>query len=621
MTTTYMMPEPRQRYYNNDGSLAAGCLLYTYAAGGSTPKATYTDSAGATPQANPIVLDAKGEAVIYWSGAYKVDLKTAAGVQITGYPVDNVTPYGSLIDTLRTDLAASSGAGLVGFLQAGTGAVAETVQAKLRESVSVKDFGAVGNGAIVAGAVTGTNDTTAINLAIAACGKTKTLFFPDGLYIVTPGSMSTIQCSVYGPGASFIGSSDGTLAHIFNLSYDEEYPVTLGTGVTGIDAWKTFHVHKITGSPNGDAGMSNVGIHCSHLNESQIYVDVIRGCNRGIHLDGSESDTHQGTNDIYIGHLYQCDVGFLGQGGTAGNMCEANRVSGRYWYGFTTAAISLSGGGTAVRVDNVFDIISIGVGIANGNGIMLDSLCRRNIFRVRSWDSGVSGTGKDIITAGVNNLFQIPALTMSTVTSTGTDIFDTETTMTDGNSRSSMSASAIPSSGTWRVGDKVWNNATATGTAPGWICTTAGAPGTWTEMQALAVSPKFKAVMSGSQAITAGAETTVIFDTATANVTASYNAANGVFQTSRAGYYQISTSVSMSATTMTSASIRLYKNGANDTLLQLLPTTLNTTTLSGSTLVYLNGSTDTISISGNIAAAADASFVGGQFSAVFTQST
>ena len=48
--------------------------------------------------------------------------------------------------SLRADLAASGGAGLVGYLPAGTGAVATTVQSKLRESVSMKDFGAVGDG-------------------------------------------------------------------------------------------------------------------------------------------------------------------------------------------------------------------------------------------------------------------------------------------------------------------------------------------------------------------------------------------------------------------------------------------------------------------------------------------
>lgn len=47
---------------------------------------------------------------------------------------------------LAGKLAAASGASLVGFQAAGSGAVATTVQNKLREVVSVKDFGALGDG-------------------------------------------------------------------------------------------------------------------------------------------------------------------------------------------------------------------------------------------------------------------------------------------------------------------------------------------------------------------------------------------------------------------------------------------------------------------------------------------
>jgi hypothetical protein len=118
MTTSHM-PEPRQRYYKNNGAVAAGCLLYTYAAGTATPKATYTDYAGTIPHDNPIVLDSKGEALIYWNGAYKVDLMTAELAQVTGYPVDNFVSVNSLISasdaTLRADLAANTGGGLSGF--------------------------------------------------------------------------------------------------------------------------------------------------------------------------------------------------------------------------------------------------------------------------------------------------------------------------------------------------------------------------------------------------------------------------------------------------------------------------------------------------------------------------
>lgn len=177
--TTSIMPTPRQRYFTNSGTPAAGCQLFTYAAGTSTPKATYTDAAGLVPHPNPITLDAKGEAVIYWSGAYKVDLKTAAGVQITGYPVDNVESVDSKIATssasaaaatalLRSDLAASSGAGLVGAIASGAGAVATTEQEINSRTVHVFDYMTTAQRSdVIAGALT-LDVSAAIQAAIDA---------------------------------------------------------------------------------------------------------------------------------------------------------------------------------------------------------------------------------------------------------------------------------------------------------------------------------------------------------------------------------------------------------------------------------------------------------------------
>ena len=49
-----------------------------------------------------------------------------------------------------------------------------------------------------------------------------------------------------------------------------------------------------------------------------------------------------------------------------------------------------------------------------------------------------------------------------------------------------FSGAAAPVAGTWAVGDIVWNTAPAAGGAPGWVCTTAGTPGTWKAMANLA---------------------------------------------------------------------------------------------------------------------------------------
>jgi hypothetical protein len=65
---------------------------------------------------------------------------------------------------------------LVEYTPAGTGAVATTVQAKLRESVSVLDFGAVADGV--------TNDEAAFNAAWLASAP-KAVLVPAGTYEIT----------------------------------------------------------------------------------------------------------------------------------------------------------------------------------------------------------------------------------------------------------------------------------------------------------------------------------------------------------------------------------------------------------------------------------------------------
>ena len=45
---------------------------------------------------------------------------------------------------------------------------------------------------------------------------------------------------------------------------------------------------------------------------------------------------------------------------------------------------------------------------------------------------------------------------------------------------------AAPTSGTWARGDIMWNTTPSSGGPPGWVCTTAGSPGTWKAMANLA---------------------------------------------------------------------------------------------------------------------------------------
>jgi hypothetical protein len=52
---------PKQQFFDNNGRLLVSGKLFTYRAGTSTKLATYTDSGGLTQNANPIVLDFRGE--------------------------------------------------------------------------------------------------------------------------------------------------------------------------------------------------------------------------------------------------------------------------------------------------------------------------------------------------------------------------------------------------------------------------------------------------------------------------------------------------------------------------------------------------------------------------------
>ena len=137
-----------------------------------TIKLKHSTTAAAVPTTAQLVV---GEVALNTQDGY-LYAENAAGSVVSriGTTADRVKfTSGSTVQ----DLAASSGSSLVGYLAVGTGAVATDVQSKLRESVSVKDFGAVGDGVA--------DDTAEINAAITAAGAGRTVFFPAGTYLVS----------------------------------------------------------------------------------------------------------------------------------------------------------------------------------------------------------------------------------------------------------------------------------------------------------------------------------------------------------------------------------------------------------------------------------------------------
>lgn len=199
MPSTALMPIPKQQYFTANGAPLAGGVVYTYAAGTNNPKATYTDAAGTIAQQNPIPLNARGEPAspIYWSGAYKVELRDALGNVV--YTVDNYNtdPQGLL------QFFTSIGASLIGFIAAGAGAVARFIQDKLRERVSLLDFMTAQQRADVISHTGNIDVTAAVQAALDYIGGLPgggRVYGPAGLYLVSATLNIKANTYLYGDG-------------------------------------------------------------------------------------------------------------------------------------------------------------------------------------------------------------------------------------------------------------------------------------------------------------------------------------------------------------------------------------------------------------------------------------
>lgn len=299
------------QFFNSGGVPLYGGKIYTYEAGTTTPKATYTEANGLTAHPNPIILDSagrvpSGEIWLTSAQAYLFILKTSSeeligtydnlygiaagaenavtevqvatagqtsfvltsmtytpGVFTLGVYIDGVNQVvnNSYVETSATTVTFVSGlhagavvkfininsaatdANVVTYLPAGAGADTTTVQAKLRESVSVLDFGA----SPIASATT---NTAAIQAAVDYCkansvgaltfegGNYNTNAainikggFGDGLYL--KGNKTTITCSADVPVFSLDGTSPSP-APEYRMNHIIDGFILIGSGDTNL---------------------------------------------------------------------------------------------------------------------------------------------------------------------------------------------------------------------------------------------------------------------------------------------------------------------------------------------------------------------------------------------------
>lgn len=382
-----LMPPGKQQYFAASGAPLTGGKLYTYAAGTSSPLSTYSDKAGVTPNTNPVILDARGEASIFWGPAgYKAVLKDVNDVLIwtqdnlfavqdsssmtfaqelitavEGQTIFNLNisyingsgsiavycnglrlPTTDYMETSSTRVtmnvaatlgdeflfvvgtltATTSNADLVSYVPAGIGAVATTVQSKLRETISVKDFGAVGDGV--------TNSNAAFALAEAEADE---IYLPAGIYVLT----APLTKKYFGPGVVVLS---GTTFASATAAQD----IGLNNTITGRGAGvliSTGNLNTLIGAAAGrniTTGTKNVflGINGGSGNAALPLLPAMTGSDNigiGFHAvkkcqDGSFNvgiGTDAG-NEITTGDSNTCLGGSAGQQITIGN---DNTVVGR----------------------------------------------------------------------------------------------------------------------------------------------------------------------------------------------------------------------------------------------------------------------------------------------------
>ena len=133
--------------------------------------------------------------------------------------------------------------------------------------------------------------------------------------------------------------------------------------------------------------------------------------------------------------------------------------------------------------------------------------------------------------------------------------------------------------------------------------------------------PAFSAYQSSAQIITNATDTTVVFNTKIFDVNTNYNTTNGVFTPNVAGYYQVNTYLALSGSGITLASGNIRKNGSIASYIATTAFAFNSTPvrMSGSTLIYCNGTTDNITISAYITASSGWNITEGSFSAVLVR--
>ena len=234
--------------------------------------------------------------------------------------------YGNLITF--ADITGTLGSDRVSFLQAGTGAVTRTAQAKMRDVVSVKDFGAVGDGV--------TDDTAAIQAALNYCQT-------NGAKLVgQPGTYKTsatinILCDA-DLGEMLISCPGATVSVAVRIG------TTTGTSSAGIIDLQVVAPKVINSSKTGlgwSGFVNSVGIELANLYTSQITIGDVRNFGIGVRAGGYTQGCAY--NNVYFGILFDNKISLLLQKQGVGGFSNQNTYYGGQYGKSGTEGVLISG--------------------------------------------------------------------------------------------------------------------------------------------------------------------------------------------------------------------------------------------------------------------------------------
>lgn len=265
---------------------------------------------------------------------------TANNVGYTPFSWIAATNVQAALNEVATDISATdgvSGSNLVGFKTAGNGAVATTVQAKLRQTVSIIDFGADPTGV--------TSSSSAIQAAINSVGVLGSIIYPEGTYKIS----STVLL----------------LTQQHHIGFNAK--IVVDSGVTAFLRTIDGFPGRIKFSDLRFEGTGNTGKAISITNNTpfvQLENCYFEDFARAVELSGS-----------YCSNFSSCYFSYNLYGVLLLNECHSTQLINCFFDGNTYAGLAVNGTPTDGNLGtNVHNITSVGCSYQNSEfGVWVES--------------------------------------------------------------------------------------------------------------------------------------------------------------------------------------------------------------------------------------------------------